>query len=131
MIKDADNGKTINTLTIPGVDAFSSPAWSPDKNTVVVTGLVEGQPDLFLFNIKTKKVVQLTNDIYSEILPSFNKEGTKIAFSYDKRSVDQGRVHGAYTYDLAILDMGDKTITTLPVFHNAENLNPSFYANGH
>lgn len=126
VIKDADNGKTLNTLTIPGVDAFSSPAWSPDKNTIVVTGLVEGQPDLFLFNIKTKKVVQLTNDSYSEILPSFNKEGTKIAFSYDKRSVDQGRVHGAYTYDLAILDMADKTITTLPVFHNAENLNPSF-----
>ena len=126
VIKDADSGKTLQTVNIPGVDAFSNPAWSPDKTHIVVTGLVEGQPDLYMYNLKTKKVSQLTNDVYSEIHPNFNKEGSLIAFSYDKKSMVGGRNHGTYTYDLAILKLADKSISVLPVFHGADNLNPSF-----
>ncbi|MBK8701869.1 MAG: PD40 domain-containing protein [Saprospiraceae bacterium] len=126
VVKDADAGKTIQTITIPGLDAFSSPTWSPDKVNIVVTGLVEGQVDLFMYHMKTKKLTQLTNDIYSEILPGFNDDGSRLAFSYDKKSMDEGRINGAYTYDLAIMNMADKTIEVLDVFHGAENLNPSF-----
>lgn len=127
VIKDADAGKTLQTLSVPGVDAITSPAWSPiDKNVIVVTGLVEGQVDLFSFNIRTKKVTQLTNDKYSEILANFSDDGSKLTFSYDKKSVEEGRKNGAYTYDIAIMDMNIKTIEVLDIFHGAENINPNF-----
>lgn len=126
VIKDADAGKTLQTLNIPGVDAFSCPAWSPDKQNIVVTGLVEGQADLFMYNLKTKKVVQLTNDMYSEILSNFNDDGSKLTFSYDKKSVEEGRRHGAFTYDIAVMDMASKSIEVLNLFHGAENINPCF-----
>jgi Tol biopolymer transport system component len=126
VIKDADNGKTLKTLNIPGVDAFSSPAWSPDKNNIVVTGLVEGKPDLFMYNIRSNKVIQLTKDRYSEIMPNFNDDGSKLTFSYDKKSVEEGRKNGAYTYDIAIMDMATKNIEILEVFQGAENINPSY-----
>lgn len=127
VIKDADAGKTLQTLNIPGVDAFTSPAWSPiDKNTIVVSGITEGQVDLYAFNIRTKKVVQLTNDKYSEILANFSDDGSRLTFSYDKRSVDEGRKNGAFTYDIAIMNMLDKSIEVPDVFHGAENINPNF-----
>jgi Tol biopolymer transport system component len=126
VVKDADAGKTIKTITIPGVDAFTNPAWSPDKNSIVVTGLVEGQPDLYLYNLKSKRVTQLTDDKYSEVLSNFNADGSQLTFSYDKKSVDEGRRHGAYTYDIAVMNMTDKSIKILDVFHGAENVNPNF-----
>jgi Tol biopolymer transport system component len=126
VFKDADNGKTTKTVNIPGVDAFSSPAWSPDKTNIVVTGLVEGRADLFMYNMRTQKVVQLTKDKYSEIMPNFNDDGSKLTFSYDKKSVDKGRKQGAFTYDIAIIDMASKNIEVLDVFHGAENINPSY-----
>ena len=127
VIKDADNGKTLNTLSVPGVDGLSSPTWNPkDKNLLIFSGMVEGQVDLFEFNLKTKKVRQLTNDLYSEILPSYNAEGNKIAFNYDKKSMDNALSSGAITYDIATMDLSNQSINILDVFHGAENVNPSF-----
>ncbi|HOY12820.1 MAG TPA: hypothetical protein PLY70_06750 [Saprospiraceae bacterium] len=126
VVKDADEGKTTATIEIPGIDAIASPAWSPDNKTVVFCGMVEGQPDLFSYNFKTKRVEQLTNDQFSEILPNFNDEGTKLTFCYDKKTMTEGRINGHITYDIAVMDMADKSIEILDVFHGSENLNPSF-----
>lgn len=126
VVKDADQGKTISSIEIPGVDAIGSPAWNPDNRSIVFCGMIEGQSDLFSYNFKTKKVEQLTNDRYSEIMPNFNDDGTKLAFSYDKESMVSGRKNGHITYDIAIMDMATKEIRILDVFHGAENLNPNF-----
>ncbi|HMQ06874.1 MAG TPA: hypothetical protein PKC30_06200 [Saprospiraceae bacterium] len=126
VIKDAESGKTTETLTIPGVPAFSGPSWAPDGRHIVVTGLVDGQSDLFQFDLRTKLVTQLTNDKYSAIHASHSSDGSKLVFSYDKRSFDQGRTFGKYTMDLAIMDLVSNRITILDVFHGADNLNPMF-----
>src|SRR5690606_5816838 len=48
-------GKT-TALKIPGVPYFSNPAWSLYGENIVLSGMVEGQSDLFLFNLKSNKV---------------------------------------------------------------------------
>jgi hypothetical protein len=124
--KDVDSGKTIGEDYLKGVDAIASPVWSPDGKSIVVCGLVEGQADLFQMDMRSKRVTQLTNDLYSEILPNFNLDGTKLTFSYDKRSMEEGRVKAAITYDIAVMDMAYNSIEILDIFHGAENLNPCF-----
>lgn len=126
VIKDADTGNTLETTTIPGVPAFSGPSWAPDGRNIVVTGLVDGQSDLYQFDLRTKKVTQLTNDRYSAIHASHSLDGSQLVFSYDKKSMDEGRAFGKYTMDIAIMDLVTLRITTLDIFHGADNLNPQF-----
>ena len=126
VIKNAENGKTIETYEVPKVDAFTTPVWSPNGREIVFTGSNEGQTDLFSFNLKSKKVTQLTDDRYAEIQPHFSSDGQQLVFSYDKRSFQEGRTNGKWTFDLAIMDYATKEIEILDVFQGADNLNPNF-----
>ena len=130
IIKETETGKTLDEIFIKNVPAFASPTWSPDGQTIVVTGLVEGQADLYAINLRNGRATQLTNDVYSEIQPSFHRDGGKITFAYDKRSVVEGRAYGRYTFDIAEMDLVYNRITTLPVFPAANNLNPNYDMDG-
>ena len=55
VIKDALTAKTVEEFEIKGVPAFSNPAWSPDGKSIVVSGLVNGQVDLYQVGLKKKK----------------------------------------------------------------------------
>ena len=124
VIKDVETGKTVQETPIEGVPAFSNPTWSPDKKTIVVTGLVDGQTDLYAFNIKNGSVRQLTNDRYSELHASWSPDGTELFFSTDQLSFENGRTRGKWTFNLAVLDMVSLRAEQIPVFPGADNLNP-------
>ena len=130
VVKDAQKGKTLQRISIPGVQAFSNPAWSPDGKTIVVAGLVNGQTDLYEYTLRTKKVRQLTNDKYSEILPAWNAEGTQLAFSTDQISMERGRTNGRWTMNIAVMDMVNNTVEQLDLFWGADNMNPQFDKDG-
>lgn len=124
VIKEALSGKTVDEITIPGVPAFSNPAWSPDGKTIVVTGLVDGQVDLYAYNLRSKKVEQLTNDRYSEMHPSWSNDGKTLLFSSDQLSMEQGRTNGKWNFNLAQMDIASKEKRIIEVFNGADNLNP-------
>lgn len=124
VIKDALSGKTIKETPIEGVPAFSNPAWSPNGKTIVVSGLVQGQVDLFGVNVKTEKVEQLTNDPYAEMHPEWAADGNAILFATDELSYRRGGYDGKFTFNLARLDLTSGTTTHFDVFPGADNLNP-------
>lgn len=126
VIQDVFKGKTVDKISIPGVPAFSNPAWSPDGKTIVVSGLVNGQTDLYEYNLKTKKVRRLTNDRASEILPTWSADGKYLAYSTDAVSLERGRTNGAWTMNLALMNMETGTTEVLDVFTGADNMNPQF-----
>jgi hypothetical protein len=130
VIKNALEGKTVAEFPIKGVPAFSNPAWSPDGKTIVVTGLADGQHDLYAVDVKTKKVKQLTDDVYSEIHPHWSADGTTVLFSSDQRSFENGRTNGRWTFNLAELDMVNGAIRHYDIFPGADNLNPLYDING-
>ncbi len=126
IIAGADNGKKSKEITIPGVPAISNPTWSPDGKTIVVTGLVDGQSDLYAYNLNTGIVKQLTNDQYSDMQPSYSPDGKSIVFTTDRVSIGADFVKHKYAHNLAILDVATKTVTNLNFFAGANNLNPVF-----
>ncbi len=126
VIKTIEGKVKEETFDIKEVPAITNPTWSPDGKEIVFTGSVEAQSDLFAVNLRTKKVRQLTNDHYSEIQAHFSKDGTRLVFSYDKKSLDKGKINGRWTYDVAIMDYKSGEISILDIFPDADNINPNF-----
>lgn len=126
VIEDVTKGKRVDKITIPGVPAFGNPAWGPDGKTIVISGLVNGQTDLYAYDLKTKKVRQLTNDRASEILPQWSPDGKYLTYSTDKISLERGRTNGAWTMNLAMMNMETGESEDLDIFPGADNMNPQF-----
>ena len=121
-----DNGKIKQQLDLPGITGFSNPAWSPDGKTIVVTGLVNGQSDLYAFDLDSKKIRQLTNDRFADLQPSWSADGKNIVFSTDRNSINTNSIQHSFHHDLAILDFNDGSVRTINSFANSNNLNPVF-----
>jgi Tol biopolymer transport system component len=126
-IIDARSGNK-RTYILKGVDAFTNPAWSPDGNSVVVSGLVEGHSDLFQFNLKSREVINLTNDEFSDIQPNWSSDGKYVYFVSDR---EEGtlRLEKA-NLTIGRLDMSTKKVESFPIFKGADNLNPVVEPNG-
>jgi hypothetical protein len=130
VIKDVFKGKTKEKISLSKVPAFSNPAWSPDGKSIVVSGSVNGQTDLYLITLKNKKVRQLTNDRFSEIHASWSPDGRYLVYSTDQLSMERGRTNGVWTMNLAILDVDAGSAEQLDLFPGADNMNPHFDKNG-
>ncbi|NOU19506.1 MAG: tolB protein precursor [Bacteroidales bacterium] len=130
LIVDVFNEKLVKEFLIPGVPAFNYPAWSPDGETIVVSGLVEGINDLYSYNLKTGEVKNLTNDIWCNIHPSWSPDGRYIVFSTDQPTEEDKKNNRRVGYYIAIYDSQTGLTKVRPFFPGAENLNPMFSSNG-
>lgn len=124
VIKNVDNGKTIDEIKFKEVPALANPAWSPDGKSIIVAGLAQGQTDLYQYDVRSKKLKRLTNDIYSEIQPNWSSDGKSFVYATDKISMDRGRTNGKFNMNLAIFDIATGTSRQLDFFYGANNLNP-------
>lgn len=131
MIKNK-KGNTVKSFPLKNVSKFSYPNWSPDGRSIVVSGLEEGQTDLYEINVRTKRARRLTNDIYSEIMPHYSPDGQRIYFSTDEVSYRQGRKGAAWNFNLAYYETETEQTTHLEnLFPGADNMNPVVDKEGH
>ncbi|MBP9076387.1 MAG: PD40 domain-containing protein [Haliscomenobacter sp.] len=131
IIKDPLTGKTLEEGPIKDLPAFANPSWAPKGEKILLSGLVDGQTDLFLYDLRSKQLTRLTNDRYSEIHASWGEDGQQIVFSTDQLAFDKGRTYGKLTYNLAIMDMTTRAVDHIDIFPGADNLNPLFDTEGH
>ena len=75
--------KIVNEYKL-ALDGIFTPSWSPKGEEIAFMGIQKGQGDIYSFNIKTKKLRQITNDVYSDIQPQWSVDGKKIAFVSDR-----------------------------------------------
>jgi hypothetical protein len=124
VIVDVKKNKLSKKIFLPGVPAFYQPAWSPDGKSIIVAGLVDGQPDLYQYFFDSQEVRKVTDDRYSYLQPCWSHDGRYLVVATDRtpQPNDEPWLHT----NLALIDMQTKKITVLPVFPGADNLNPLF-----
>ena len=86
MIVDVESG---DAEKIPfELDGIFSVDWSYDGNALAFVGNKSPQSDVYLYDLKTKTLVNLTDDIFSDYDPSFSPDGKSIYFSSDRKDFD-------------------------------------------
>ena len=126
MIIEVKSGKTILQTDMGKVESFSNLTWSPNGKEIAFSGMIEGQSDIFAYHLDTKKVIQITNDEYSDYAPNYSPDGSKIVFSSDRASIKTGNIEAVNSMNLTVYDFNNQTFTDINVFKSANNLNAQF-----
>ena len=64
--------------TLLGIEKVLSMEYSGKGNKLIFSGVSNGQTDIYLYNVLGNSQVQITNDIYDDLFPSFTNNNTVI-----------------------------------------------------
>ncbi|HKW47852.1 MAG TPA: hypothetical protein VJN70_10415 [Gemmatimonadaceae bacterium] len=118
-------------IKIPGVGAMSHVSWSPDGRSLAISGQHGGIGDLFLLDLQTEKVKQLTNDRNAEIQPAWSPDGRTLAFATDRGPETDFTTMKFSPLQIATMDIETGRITVYSPFpHAAHNINPQWTPDG-
>lgn len=68
----------------PEIDAILTTSWSPDGKKIVFSGTIGPYSDLFVFNLETRTIQNVTNDLFSDLEPYWSADSKSIFFSSDR-----------------------------------------------
>jgi WD40 repeat protein len=79
------NDKSLNKKAVKGYDKILSFDYSPDGKRIVISAVVKGQTDLYIYNVSGGGKQQLTNDIFDDLTPRF-KDNYHVVFASNRLS---------------------------------------------
>ena len=124
---DAEGRKVVDEIKFPALGEILNPTWSPDGKRIAFSGLTGGYTDLYIYNLETKDLQNLTNDPFGDVHPAWSPDGRWIAFvteRYSSQLATNGLIIG--TYDLAIADPNTGDIRKLDVLAGSRKINPQW-----
>ena len=128
-ILDVDTGKRLYERQFPDIGEIFNPAWSPTGDQIAFSGLKGGVLDLYLFDVKTETLTQLTNDPFADADPEWSPDGNQLAWVTDRFSSDLQTLSFS-NYRIGLMDVGTRQIRQLAGFNTGRNTNPEFTSDG-
>ncbi|HEU4989189.1 MAG TPA: basic secretory protein-like protein [Gemmatimonadaceae bacterium] len=124
------SGNIERKISLPGVGAVTAVSWSPDGNSMVLSGLAGGISDLYLLDLRTNHVTQLTNDRYADEMPEFSPDGKTIVFSSDRGPGTNFQNLSYSPLQIATISVNGGPVTLYSPFPNAKEINPQYTPDG-
>jgi Tol biopolymer transport system component len=105
-------------------------SYAPDGQSIVLSAVVKGQTDIFVYNLRTRTFEQITKDIYDDVNPHFINDGRAIVFASTreqdslKNETILNKIPGPY-YDIFYYDYFGKSselrrITNTPYYNETQ-----------
>jgi len=117
-------------IRVPDLDALSAVSWSPDGRSVVLSGQKTGVTDLFIYNLDSKTVRQITNDKYADMQPVWSPDGKTIAFVSDRGTATSLEQLRFGEMGISVIELDGGHIRNLPLFAGAKHINPQWAPDG-
>lgn len=76
----------VEKIKFPLIDAIGSVAWSPDGKKIAFDGNIGPFQDIFVYNLESKKLTNLTQDFYSDLQPNWSADSKTVYFISDRGS---------------------------------------------
>ena len=127
-VVDVRRARITEEIELGTIASFSNPEWSPDGRYIAFSGLVEGIGDLYLYDMRTGDVKQLTEGFSSKIHPSWSPDGNHIV--YVDEVINSDNKAKKFSTSLKIINVHSQEIRDLGIFPGADNLNPRYSHDG-
>ena len=128
-IFDAQSGAVSREIPVPDVDEIMSPTWAPDGHAICFTGMHYGLTDLFVYDLTTSKVRQLTSDPYADLQPAWSPNGRQIAFATDRFTSDLSTL-AIGPYRLGLIDADSGAVEPVSAMVEGKQINPQWAPDG-
>lgn len=129
-VSNVETDKLLKKIEFDEVTSINNLAWSPDGGKLAFTGTSGGVGNLYVYNLNKEELNRVTNDKYSEIMPSWSPLGDKLAFVTDRWGITDTSEYKFGNMRIGILNLKDEQIQTLSVSPNAKHINPHFSPGG-
>ena len=129
-ILDVDSRKIEQRFEIPELPAVMQLAWSPDGSRLAVSGMRNGVSDLYLWNLASKSLTQVTDDKYADLQPAWSPDGRTVAVVSDRGSGTSFETLEYAKPRISLIDIATGRIQTLEIFEGAKHINPQFSTDG-
>ena len=80
LLIDVLTGRLRTLIDMPDIEQQGSPAFSPDGRTVAFYGWRGGQFDIFVLDLESRTITNVTNDEFFDGAPTFTPDGKSLVF---------------------------------------------------
>ena len=105
-----ESEKIIDAYSFPDFDAIYEIDVSHDGSKIVFSGQKNLADDIYVFDIESGKITQITNDYYFDLQPKWSDDDTKIAFTSERtilRKTSRKHIFGELCKNIFYYDFDD------------------------
>jgi WD40 repeat protein len=124
---DGEGKRSGGDIRFEELGEILNPTWSPDGKKIAFSALTAGYSDLYIYDLETKALRNMTSDPYGDLHPSWSPDGRWIAFVTERFSTQLGLLNIGNTR-LGLLDPETGEIKELSGFKTGKNITPQWSA---
>jgi Tol biopolymer transport system component len=122
---DVTKSDVSEEIPVNEVKEIFSPSFSPDGKRIAFSGLHSGQTDLYIYDLESRSLRQVTNDFFADLQPAWSPDGRTIAVVTDRFVTDLALLSYG-DYELALVDPDSGKFERIEAFTGGKNINPQW-----
>lgn len=131
-IADYDKAKIIKEFSLPPLRVIYELDISADGENCVFSAQQNMQSDIYLYSFSDRKLIQLTNDSYSDTQPRFSPDGKLVAFASDRTRIEETFRMGFFSdlkTNLYTINLDSNELSQV-TFDESNNYHPAWDSTG-
>jgi len=112
-------------IPFPELGEILNPCWSPDGRFIAFSALAGGISDIFIYDLNTSTVKQMTRDVFGDLQPAWSPDGRQIAFITERFSTNLDWMDIG-NYELGLMDPETGQVKKVLAFPTGKNINPQW-----